>query len=69
MGKEKSFDDIMTLAETAVYLKLSKNTVYQYAQKGKLPAFKVGTPKHGKWRFSRKAVEEFIGKGNVIRKV
>jgi excisionase family DNA binding protein len=40
-------DEILTLDEIAAYLKIAKRTVYRLAQKGEIPAFKLG----GTWRF------------------
>jgi len=39
--------EILTLDEVAAYLKAGKRTVYRLAQKGEIPAFKLG----GTWRF------------------
>src|SRR3546814_17088244 len=41
--------EILTLEEVAAYLKAGKRTVYRLAQKGEIPAFKLG----GTWRFRR----------------
>ena len=49
-------DDILTLPEVAGLLKVAEKTVYGLAQKGDLPAFKVG----GQWRFSRTAIDSWI---------
>jgi predicted DNA-binding transcriptional regulator AlpA len=35
-------DEILTLPEVALLLKVAEKTVYTMAQKGDLPAFKVG---------------------------
>ncbi len=48
--------DLMTLAEVAAYLRLSKDTVYRMASGGKLPASKVGS----QWRFRRDDVEQWL---------
>ena len=49
-------DDILTIPEVAELLRVAEKTVYSLAQKGELPAFKVG----GQWRFSRTAIESWI---------
>lgn len=46
----------MTLAEVAAYLRLSKDTVYRMASRGRLPASKVGS----QWRFRRGDVEQWL---------
>ena len=49
-------DDILTLPGVAGLLKVAEKTVYGLAQKGDLPAFKVG----GQWRFRRTAIDSWI---------
>ena len=36
-------DDILTIEEVAKYLRVSDRTVYDWAQKGEIPAGKIGT--------------------------
>lgn len=52
-------DEILTLEEVAVYLKAGKRTVYRLAQKGEIPAFKLG----GTWRFRRSELDSWIAAG------
>lgn len=49
-------DDILTIPEVGELLRVAQKTVYSLAQKGELPAFKIG----GQWRFSRTAIESWI---------
>lgn len=49
-------DEILTLPEVAQLLKVAEKTVYTMAQKGELPAFKVG----GQWRFRRTDLDAWI---------
>ena len=49
-------DEILTLPEVAQLLKVAEKTVYSMAQKGQLPAFKVG----GQWRFKRVDIDQWI---------
>jgi excisionase family DNA binding protein len=49
-------DEILTLPEVAQLLKVAEKTVYTMAQKGVLPAFKVG----GQWRFKRDDLDAWI---------
>ena len=49
-------DEILTLDEIAAYLKIAKRTVYRLAQKGEIPAFKLG----GTWRFRRSELDCWI---------
>jgi len=49
-------DEILTLPEVAQLLKVAEKTVYSMAQKGLLPAFKVG----GQWRFKCADLDQWI---------
>jgi len=48
--------EILTLEEVATYLKAGKRTVYRLAQRGEIPAFKLG----GTWRFRRSELDSWI---------
>jgi len=52
----KTEGEILTLDEVAAYLKAGKRTVYRLAQKGEIPAFKLG----GTWRFRRSELDHWI---------
>jgi PTS system nitrogen regulatory IIA component len=49
-------DDILTLEEVAKYLRVSERTVYDWAQKGEIPAGKIGTV----WRFKKADIERWV---------
>ncbi|MDR3248912.1 MAG: PTS sugar transporter subunit IIA [Treponema sp.] len=49
-------DDILTIEEVAKYLRVSERTVYEWAQKGEIPAGKIGTV----WRFKKSEVERWV---------
>ena len=49
----------MTIDELAVYLKLSKSTLYHFARDGRVPGVKVG--RH--WRFHKDSIDEWLRKG------
>lgn len=49
-------DQILTIKDVAIYLKLAEKTVYKLAAEGKLPGFKVG----GSWRFKQEDIERWI---------
>lgn len=60
----KTEGEILTLDEVAAYLKAGKRTVYRLAQKGEIPAFKLG----GTWRFRRCELDDWIAESiNKIR--
>lgn len=49
-------DEVLTIKEIAVLLKLADKTVYSMAQLGELPAFKV----RGQWRVRRADFEAWM---------
>lgn len=49
-------DEILTLPDVARLLRVAEKTVYTLAQRGELPAFKVG----GQWRFKRLDIDRWI---------
>lgn len=61
-------DDILTIEEVAKYLRVSDRTVYDWAQKGEIPAGKIGTV----WRFKKSEVvnwvNERLSSGSSARK-
>ena len=51
------FDDgILTIEEVARYLRVSERTVYEWAQKGEIPAGKIGTV----WRFRKSDISRWL---------
>lgn len=58
-----SADELLTIAEVAVYLKLSRRTAWRWCKAGQLPAVKVGH----QWRVARSDLESFVHKrGKLI---
>lgn len=49
-------DEILTIEEVASYLRVSERTVYDWAQKGEIPAGKIGTV----WRFKKSDIENWV---------
>lgn len=47
---------ILTVPEVAKYLKFSEATIYRMAQRGKIPAFRIGRA----WRFHKDMIEEWL---------
>ncbi len=60
MGK----DEIMTVEEVARYLKMKPQTVYKWAQEGRIPAAKLGR----EWRFRRGILDEWIDTSLLLSK-
>lgn len=54
-------DEVLTVQETATYLKVSRSTVWRWCNDEKIPAFKVGRS----WRISRAALDKFITEGGL----
>lgn len=48
--------DVLDINQAAEFLKIPKESLYKYAQKGTVPAMKVG--RH--WRFSRSLLEQWL---------
>ena len=46
----------LSVSETATYLGLSPKTVYAWAEKGAIPAYKVGRV----WRFDKTDLDDFV---------
>lgn len=53
---DEFLSDILTIEEVAKYLRVSDRTVYDWAQKGEIPAGKIGTA----WRFKKSEVENWV---------
>ena len=53
---ENNNPDILTVKETAEFLRVPRSTIYKLAQRGMIPAHKVG--QH--WRFHRPAIIRWI---------
>lgn len=49
-------NEILTIEEVAEYLRVSVRTVYDWAQRGKIPCGKMGTS----WRFKRQEIENWV---------
>ena len=48
--------EILTIKEVAEYLKVNERTIYRLANKGDIPAFKVGNI----WRFERSKIAQWM---------
>ncbi|MBA55339.1 MAG: transcriptional regulator [Pseudomonadales bacterium] len=52
--------EILTIKQVAEYLKVNERTIYRLANKGDIPAFKVGN----NWRFKASAIEAWINQNS-----
>lgn len=57
--------DILNIREAARYLRLSTDTLYGYASKGKVPAFKFGN----RWRFKKSALNIWMDQQAELWKI
>ena len=48
--------EIMTIGETAQYLRISQSSLYKLAQEGRIPCQKVG--RH--WRFRKQGLDRWL---------
>jgi len=51
-----NYPEIMTIGETAEYLRISLSSLYKLAQEGRVPCQKVG--RH--WRFRRESIDRWL---------
>lgn len=51
----------LSVEQIAVYLAISKETVYRWLEKGKIPAHRVGK----QWRFKPSEVDAWVKSGNA----
>lgn len=50
-----------SVEEVATHLRVSKETVYRWLEKGKIPAHRVGK----QWRFKASEVDEWVRSGSA----
>ena len=48
--------ELLTIEQVAKYLRLKPQTIYKWAQEGKIPAAKIGK----EWRFRKAILDEWI---------
>ncbi len=49
-------NQVLTLEELAVYLKIPKSTLYKLVQEGRVPGQKLGK----QWRFGKTAIDRWL---------
>lgn len=54
-------NEVMTLEELSVYLKISKSTLYKLVQEGRLPGQKIGK----QWRFGKQGIDQWLAEGGL----
>ncbi len=57
-------DEMMTIEQVAKYLKLKPQTVYKWAQEGRIPGAKIGK----EWRFRKRILDEWIDTAIALSK-
>ncbi len=58
----EGFSEIMTLEETAKYLKIGKSTLYKMAREGKIPAVKIAN----QWRFKKEDIDKWLQEIEIL---
>lgn len=58
----EKFPEIMTIGETAEYLRISLSSLYKLAHDGRIPCQKVGR----QWRFRREGIDRWLEKNPGI---
>jgi len=53
---ENKTDNVLTIEELSVYLKIPKSTLYKLVREGKIPSQKIG--RH--WRFRKEAIDRWL---------
>ena len=56
--------ELMTVEETAAYLRVTKKTVYRLLERGSIPATKIGH----QWRFDKALIDEWLQQSSVRAK-
>ncbi len=56
---------LMDLEELADYLRLQKQTIYNWLHQGKITGIKVG----GVWRFDRKEIDDWLKSKRRVSKI
>lgn len=57
----ESVERWLSVEEVAHHLKVSKESIYRWIERGKIPAHKVGRL----WRFSQREVDESVRRGEL----
>ena len=58
---ERQTDRWLSVAEIALHLGVSKESIYRWAENGKMPAHKVGR----QWKFQTQEVNEWVKQGRA----
>ena len=61
---DEKHDNVLTIKEMAVYLKIPKSTIYKLVREGKIPSQKIG--RH--WRFRKIAIDRWLGDTQVTER-
>ena len=57
-------DQVLTLQELAVYIKIAESSVYKLVREGKIPGQKVGKT----WRFYKPAIDHWLAGDTITSK-
>ena len=54
-------EPILTFKELSEYLRLTRTTVWKYANEGKIPGFRVGR----RWKFHKSQIDSLLNNSNL----
>lgn len=54
-------NEVMTLDELSIYLKIAKSTLYKLVQEDRLPGQKIGK----QWRFGKQGIDQWLAEGGL----
>ena len=54
-------EPVLTLKELSEYLRLTRTTVWKYANEGKIPGFRVGR----RWRFHKNQIDTLLNNSSL----
>ncbi len=57
-------DEIMTVKDLAIYLKLNYQTIYKKVQKNQIPGNKIGSS----WRFHKNVIDRWFAENATVKK-
>ena len=54
-------EPVLTLKEPSEYLRLTRTTVWKYANEGKIPGFRIGR----RWRFHKNQIDTLLNNSSL----
>ena len=60
-GEDNKIEPYMTVEDVCKYFSSTKETVYRWIKKNKMPAYRIGK----RWMFRRSAIDEWVKSGKA----